>query len=183
MTSLPPEAEYPMEPLSMMFNYCPNLMFLASLWLEMYRFSNWSFCWLWAIQSWYPFWWLCAILNWLYLFCSWVWARHSMKDDPKISRTTHRIWHKSFSMIQSAGIKSYFPQSINRLQRFSLLFLSVIPFSDFCKKIKYDKNKETKSFIELGKYLLNGYFLWQYCQEPYLEPNQKSMVDLFCKNS
>ena len=23
----------------------------------------------------------------------------------------------------------------------------------------------------------------QYCEEPYLEPNQKSMVDLFCKNS
>ena len=22
----------------------------------------------------------------------------------------------------------------------------------------YDKNKDTKSFIELGKYLLNGYF-------------------------
>ena len=30
--------------LSMMFTCCPNLMFLASLWLEIYRFSNWSFC-------------------------------------------------------------------------------------------------------------------------------------------
>ena len=30
--------------LSMRFTYCPNLMFLASLWLEIYRFSNWSFC-------------------------------------------------------------------------------------------------------------------------------------------
>ena len=27
---------------SMMFTCCPNLMFLASLWL--YKFSNWSFC-------------------------------------------------------------------------------------------------------------------------------------------
>ena len=47
----------------------------------------------------------------------------------------------------------------------------------------HDKNKDTKSFTELGKNLLNGYFFQQYCQEPYLEPNQKSMVELFCKNS
>ena len=40
-----------------------------------------------------------------------------------------------------------------------------------------------KSFTELRKYLLNRYFFWQYCREPYLEPNQKSMVELFCKNS
>ena len=43
-----------------------------------------------------------------------------------------------------------FPQSLNRLKRFSLLFLSVTQFSDFWDKIKYDKNKDTKSFIELG---------------------------------
>ena len=42
---------------------------------------------------------------------------------------------------------------------------------------------DTKSFTELGKYLLNGYFLWQYSRDPYLEPNQKSMVELFRKNS
>ena len=30
--------------LSIMFTCCPNLMFLASPWLEIYRFSNWSFC-------------------------------------------------------------------------------------------------------------------------------------------
>ena len=45
------------------------------------------------------------------------------------------------------------------------------------------KNKDTTSFTELGKHLLNDYFFWQYCQELYLEPNQKSMVELFCKNS
>ena len=45
----------------------------------------------------------------------------------------------------------------------------------------HEKNKDTKRFIELGKYLLNGYFFLQYCQEPYLEPNQKSMVELFAK--
>ena len=27
-----------------MFTSCPNLMFLASPWLEIYRFSKWSFC-------------------------------------------------------------------------------------------------------------------------------------------
>ena len=67
----------------------------------------------------------------------WVWAGHATKNNTKYSRTTHRIWHKSFSMIQSAGIKNWFPQSINRLLRFSLLFLSITHFSDFCDKIKY----------------------------------------------
>ena len=47
----------------------------------------------------------------------------------------------------------------------------------------HDKNKDTKSFTELSKYLFNLYFFWQYSQEPYLEPNQKSMVELFGKNS
>ena len=47
----------------------------------------------------------------------------------------------------------------------------------------HDKNKDKKSFTELRKYILNDYFLWQYSQELYLEPNQKSMVELFCKNS
>ena len=56
----------------------------------------------------------------------------------------HSIWHKSFSMIQSGGIKTWFPQSINRLQRFSTLFLPVTRFSDFCDKIKIfrDPNKD-----------------------------------------
>ena len=45
----------------------------------------------------------------------------------------------------------------------------------------HNKNKGTKSFTELRKYLLNGFFFWQYYQELYLEPNQKSMVDLFAK--
>ena len=65
----------------------------------------------------------------------------------KKSRTTHRIWHKSFSMIQSARTKNWLPQSINRLQRFSFLFLFVTLFSDFCNKI-----------ICMTQDLLNGYF-------------------------
>ena len=47
----------------------------------------------------------------------------------------------------------------------------------------HDKNKDTKSFTELRKYLLNGFFFLQYYQELYLEPNQKSIVELFFKNS
>ena len=55
----------------------------------------------------------------------------------------------SFSMIQSVGIKNWVPQSINRLQRFSLSFLFVTDFSGFCDKTKYAyvKNQDTKSFI------------------------------------
>ena len=55
----------------------------------------------------------------------------------KKSRTTHRIWYKSFSRIQSAGVKNWVPQSINRFQSFTLLFLFVTRFSDFCNKIYY----------------------------------------------
>ena len=38
----------------------------------------------------------------------------------------------------------------------------------------HDKNKDTKSFAELGNYLLKGYFFD--CQELYLETNQNSMA-------
>ena len=44
----------------------------------------------------------------------------------------YRILHKSFSMTQSAGIKNWVPHYINRLQGFSVLFLSVTRFSDLC---------------------------------------------------
>ena len=45
----------------------------------------------------------------------------------------------------------------------------------------HDKNKDKKLYRteEISfKWLL----FWQYWQEPDLEPNQKSMVELFCKN-
>ena len=83
-------------------------------------------------------------------------------------------------MIQSAEIKNWFPQSISF--KGLVLFLPLTLFSDFCNKIKYDISKDTKSFTELGKYLLSC-FLWQYCQERFLEPNQTSMGELFLKNS
>ena len=140
----------------MKFTCCPNLMFLASTWLKINRFSNWSFCWLWSVQNWYSFGWLWTSQNWpclfsfphfgqvdrSQLFCS-VWAKQAAKNNPnpcrliKNSRTTHRIWHMSFSMIQSVGIKNLVPQSINILQRCSLLFLFAAHFSDFYNKIKY----------------------------------------------
>ena len=44
----------------------------------------------------------------------------------------------------------------------------------------HDKNKDIKSFTgNTFKWVL---FL-KYYQELYLEPNQKSMLELFCKNS
>ena len=36
-------------------------------------------------------------------------------------------------------------------------------------------------FYTTGETSLTIY--WHYCQKPYLEPNQKSMVELFAKNS
>ena len=61
------------------------------------------------------------------------------------SRTAHGIWHKSFSMVQSAGIKNWVPQLINRLQNFNYLCLSVTCFFDlYDKKNVHDKNKDKK---------------------------------------
>ena len=58
----------------------------------------------------------------------------------KIKNHMHRLWQKSFSVIQSAVIKNCFP--VTRPQS----FLSVTRFFDLCIKIKYDKNKDTESF-------------------------------------
>ena len=138
MTSLPLEAEYPIETFSM-FTNSSNLMFLASPWLKIYRYSNWSFCWLWAVQrltlrsSRLIFILLTLGKSKLTLIVLFYYFEQTefgqdmpWKTIQKNSRTTNRILHKSF-----------FPQSINRLPRFSLLFLPVTRFSDFCDKIKY----------------------------------------------
>ena len=55
----------------------------------------------------------------------------------KNSRTTHRIWHKSFSMTQSGEIKNWVPQLIFKLEKFNLLFLCVTGLSDLCDNLKY----------------------------------------------
>ena len=89
MTSLPPEGEYPME-ISVMFIWCRNLMFLGEN-----RFSNSSFCWLLAVQSWYLFGSLWASPNWPYpdlftaldmsLLFYWVWIKYAAKKQFKLS--------------------------------------------------------------------------------------------------
>ena len=110
--------------LSMMFTCCPDLMFLASAWQEMHRLPNWSFCWVWAVQS------RSSICNKpkLTLFVSFYYfgrvtvillgvgkkcREQQSKPSPfdKISKTTHRIWHKLFLMIQSPVIINWFPKS------------------------------------------------------------------------
>ena len=61
------------------------------------------------------------------------------------SRTAHGIRHKSFSMVQSVGIKNWVPQLINRLQNFILLCHSVTHFFDlYDKKNVHDKDKDKK---------------------------------------
>ena len=99
------EWEYPIEPFQCLSSVqIWNLMFPASLWLEIYRFSNRSFS------------------KYLVLFTDFrqftvsllVWVRHCKKQFKpslfdKNSRTMHKIQHKSHSMIQSAGIKNWFP--------------------------------------------------------------------------
>ena len=70
--------------LSMMFTCCPNLMFLASPWLEIYRFSNWSF---WYFEQFKVdihfanFGQVFLTLDMSQLFY-WVWVRHVAKNNP-----------------------------------------------------------------------------------------------------
>ena len=116
----------------MRFTRCPNLMFLASPWLKIYRFSNWSFCLLWAVQSRLSFCWLLASQNYPTGSFKWLWACHSYFTEFGQALG----FKKSFSIIQSAEIKNWNPQLIRRLQRFSLSFLSVKRFSDLSNKIK-----------------------------------------------
>ena len=82
----------PNETLPIMFTSCPNLMFLASPWLEIYRFSNWSF---WYFEQFKvdihfanfgqvridPICFLFLTLDMSQLFY-WVWVRHVAKNNP-----------------------------------------------------------------------------------------------------
>ena len=121
--------------LSMMFTCCPNFVSSFSVTGDM-EISNWSFCWLWAFQSWYLFCllWASQICPYLFFFTTVdrsqllysVWVRHTTKNNPNALRLT-KI-QEPRSMIQSAGIKNWFPQSINSLYMFNLLFLSVTRF-------------------------------------------------------
>ena len=88
----------------------------------------------------------------------------------------------SFSVIQPAGIRNWFPQSINRLQRFSLLFLSVAGFSDLCDKIKYDKNKDTKFYRTEG-ISLKWLFFDSTAESRIYNPINSLWWNFFCKNS
>ena len=128
--------------LLMMFTCCPNLIFLASKWLET-EISNWSFCYFEKFKADIHlanfeqvktvticfFFTNCGqvtvTLLSLYKTCGGKQSKPSPFD--KNSRTTHRIWRKLFSMIQLLEIKNWFPLSINRLYMFNLLFLSVTP--------------------------------------------------------
>ena len=100
--------------LSIMFTCCPNLMFLASPWLKIYRFSNWSFCYFeqFKVDIYFtnfgqvqidPIRSILLTLDRSQLFY-WVWVRHAVKtnsnplrlikiQEPRIrSGTSHFQW-------------------------------------------------------------------------------------------
>ena len=92
-----------------MLTCCPNSMFLASSWLEIYKFSNVSFCWLWAVQNWCSFCYIWTCQNWPYLFSFTDFGQvtvilvslgmrggekqSKLSQSDKNSRTKRRIWH------------------------------------------------------------------------------------------
>ena len=151
---VPSETGYPIEPTLWGLPCFLDLMLLASSWLVIYGFSNCSFFWHWAIQNWYSFCWLWTNQDWRYLFVLTDFGRVSyftefgqdvrlpkripaLSDKKfKSSRTTHRIWHKSCSIIQSAEIINWIGSPVNKIQRRNLLLLSVTRSSHFCKKIR-----------------------------------------------
>ena len=93
----------------------------------------------------------------------WPWTRiRPQKTIPtlfawqKNSRTMHRIWHKSFSMIQSTEIITWLGSLINKtILRLNLLFLSVTWFCHYCKKI----TRTQKVLHNWENTFLHGYFL------------------------
>ena len=119
----------------MKFTCCQNLL-QASPKLELYRLSNWSFCRLWILENWWSFCWFSALGKselhyWLFIL---FWAGHSSYTEfgqdfrlrktmqKKNSGNTNRIWHTSFSMIQSAIIKGIGPpgnKKTSKVQSFS----------------------------------------------------------------
>ena len=98
----------------MRFNCCPNLVFLASPWLELYRSSNWSFCWLRAVQNCY-FCWLWVSQRWLYSFLFTVWAGHSYFTELRQDVSHFQCYFQWFNQrVQSVGINKW----ISKVQSF-----------------------------------------------------------------
>ena len=122
ITPLLPEVEYPME-LSVMFIWKPNLMFLASPWLEIIDFQTSHFagseqlkvdiCFANfgqvntdPIQTFFiDFRHVTVILLNLGKACCKKTIQILLK---KIQEPWHKIWHKSFSMIHLVGVNNWF---------------------------------------------------------------------------
>ena len=121
--------------LSMIFTCCPNFVSSFSVTGDI-EISNWSFCYFEHFK---------ADIYYVYFgqvktvpICSFlltvdrsqllysVWVRHTTKNNSNSLRLI-KI-QEPRSMIQSAGIKNWFPQSLNRLYMFNLLFHSVTRF-------------------------------------------------------
>ena len=133
---VPPDVDYPMEPfewgLLAVWVWCFQLL----LWLEICRFSFSEF----GRVKMDPTRSVLLTLGWpvIWLTLGKTLGHEKLPKSSlkKNSRTTGRMWHKSFSMIQSAGIQNWVPQLIIKLERFNLLFLSVTGLYDLCDNVK-----------------------------------------------
>ena len=144
--------------LSRMFTCCPNLMFLASLWLEIHRFSNWSFCYFvqFKVDIHFanigqvridPICFLLLTLDRLQLKMLQVAGREKQSNEN--STTMHRIWHKLFLVIQSAGIKNWCLPPTNRLLKVQSLISLYDTFFWFLQQNKMCMiRKNTQKVLE-----------------------------------
>ena len=100
----------------------------------------------------------------------------------KNPETMHRVRHKSFSIIQSAGIKDWGSPVNKETSNFSLSFLSVTHFTDLSNKMCMIRIKIQKVSY-LGIYLLNGYFLRVLPRAVFITQPKVYGGALFCKNN
>ena len=96
-------------PRSFLFVFHTGLHGLSSnnSWKWSYKEKTASLVWVSRLS--FRFLWPCFYWLWTDQLFYQVWASHAPKNNPKNPRTMHKIWHKSFSMIQSAEIKNWFP--------------------------------------------------------------------------
>ena len=130
MTLLLPEEEYPMEPFLW---YLPAVQIWCSFLLLDWRYRDFKLVILLTLSSSKLIFILLILgksklsLFALFYYCGQAIVTllslgktcHEKQSKPSLfdknSRTTHRIWHKSFSVIQSAKIRNWFPLPMNRL--------------------------------------------------------------------
>ena len=146
-----------------------------------------SFCLLWTRQTW-PF--LLIFTNFRQVTVIWlrfgktVGCEKQSKPFPfdKNLKNHAEELAQVISDDSTAEIKNWVPKLRNKTSRVQFFISFCNMFFWFVRQNKICMiTKKYKMFYKTGEISFKWLFFWQYCQKPYLEPNQKSMVKLLCK--